>query len=137
MLPAFTPDETPTSRRRRGTERRLAKRLPIEIDVAIEGAAHQVTAQTADLSEGGLFLLTEAPIPVGTHVMMTFTLPNGASLSVLGVVKWARERYERYERHERNDDDRVRAPGLGVAFFCLEPYAKDVLERFCSVRHAL
>jgi uncharacterized protein (TIGR02266 family) len=126
MLPAFTPDETGTSKRRRGVERRQGKRLPIEIDVAIEGAAHQINAQTADLSEGGLFVLTDAPIPIGTHVMMSFKLPNGAALSVLGVVKWTRERH-----------DDSRPPGLGVAFFCLEPEARGTLERFCAVRHAL
>src|SRR4051812_34665011 len=129
MLPAFTPDESPTSRRKRGGERRHSKRLPIEIDITIEGAAHRFTTQSADLSEGGLFVLTDAQIPVATHVMMSFTLPNGATLAVLGVVKWVREARQAYE------DGAL--PGLGIAFFCLEPEARETLERFCAVRHAL
>jgi uncharacterized protein (TIGR02266 family) len=106
------------------------RRLPIEIDVAVEGAAHRFTAPTKDISPGGLFLLTACPIPVGTHVMLGFTLPSGAALQVIGVVRWARARAR--EGHED-----ASAPGLGVGFFCLEPEARTTLERFCEIRQAL
>lgn len=131
MLPAFSHDETPTARKRRlqsGTEldRRTTRRLPIELDVTIEGAAHRFTAPTQDISAGGLFVLTPRAIPVDTHVMLAFTLPNGTKLEVLGVVKWGRV------THGEDGE-----PGLGIAFFCLEPEARAALERFCSVREAL
>jgi uncharacterized protein (TIGR02266 family) len=131
MLPAFVErDDASTIRRvprdAAGpfTDRRGSRRLPIEIDVTVEGAAHRFTAPTGDLSCGGLFVLTACPIPIGTHVMLAFTLPNGAALEVLGVVQWARD----------GDDDSV--PGLGVSFFCLEPEARAVLQGFCSIREA-
>jgi uncharacterized protein (TIGR02266 family) len=137
MQPAFAHEESETARRRRlesGTDldRRATRRLPIEIDVTIEGAAHRFTAPTQDISVGGLFLLTFRTIPVDTHVMLAFTLPNGAKLEVLGVVKWGRVMH--------GDDGEAQVaqlPGLGIAFFCLEPEARATLERFCTVREAL
>jgi uncharacterized protein (TIGR02266 family) len=138
MLPAFSPEESPTNaaRRRRSSavhqDRRQGRRLPIELDVTLEGAAHRFTAQTRDLSEGGMFVMTELPIPIGTHVMMSFTLrgENATTLEVLGVVQWVRSGHEHHEEESR-------PPGLGIAFFCLEPEAKGTIERFCAVRHAL
>ena len=71
----FPPEEPPTLIRRRpaAMERRRGVRLPIEIDVQIEGAALRFDASTSDLSTGGLFVLTHRTIPLGTHVMLAFT----------------------------------------------------------------
>lgn len=107
-------------------ERRGATRLPIEIDVDVEGAAHRFRSSTVDLSAGGLFVMTHHEIPVGTNVLLAFKLPNGASLEVLGVVQWRRDRHLGAE-----------SPGLGIAFFCLDPEVKKILESFCRVREAL
>lgn len=106
-------------------ERRLAARLPIEIDVDVEGAAHRFRSNTANLSTGGMFVVTHRDIPIGTHVMLSFALPNGASLEVIGVVQWRRDK----------DSDGV--AGLGIAFFCLEPEAKQTIHDFCAVRVAI
>lgn len=124
----FADDEPPTLIRRRPAllEKRAAARLPIEVDVQVEGAAHRFQATTADLSSGGMFVVTQRAIPVGVEVMLGFTLPNGTALEVLGVVQW-----------QTNGDGAARQPGLGLAFFCLEPDAKAIVERFCSAREAL
>jgi uncharacterized protein (TIGR02266 family) len=125
---AFPYEETPTLLRRRPArlEKRSAARLPIEMDVNVEGAAHRFQATTADVSGGGMFVITQRAIPVGVEVMLGFTLPNGTSLEVLGVVQW-----------QTNGDGKLRPAGLGIAFFCLEPEAKGTLERFCSAREPL
>jgi uncharacterized protein (TIGR02266 family) len=133
---SFPLDEPPTLIRRRpaGMERRKAARLPIEVDIHVEGAALRFDATTGDLSAGGLFVLTQRTIPIGTHVMLGFTLPNGASLEVLGSVQW------HHTGDDRNDEDPLhvsRGPGLGLSFFCLDPAGKALLERFCSTREAL
>ena len=107
-------------------EKRLGQRLPIEIDVDVEGAAYRFRAATANLSPGGMFVLTPHPIPVGTHVMLTFALPSGQKLEVLGVVQWRRDRHEEESQ-----------PGIGLGFFCLDPEPKAVLHRFCEVRAPL
>ena len=117
----FPNEEPPTLIRRRpaAMERRAALRLPIEMDVNVEGAAHRFQATTADLSSGGMFVLTQRMLPIGANVMLGFTLPNGVTLEVLGAV----------QHHG--------ATGLGVAFFCLEPKTRELLERFCAVREPL
>jgi uncharacterized protein (TIGR02266 family) len=133
----FGNEEPPTLIRRRPAEmeRRKTARLPIEIEVHVEGAAHRFDATTGDLSSGGMFVLTHRSIPVGTHVMLGFTLPNGTPLEVLGAVQW---------QHTGNGEDPAsdtgfgpRGPGLGLSFFCLEPGVKALLERFCVLREAL
>jgi hypothetical protein len=134
---SFGGEESPTLIRRRpaAMERRGASRLPIELEVHVEGAAHRFDATTGDLSRGGMFVLTHRGIPVGTHVMLGFTLPNGTALEVLAAVQW------QYTGSGRCPDDHydadTRGPGLGLSFFCLEPATKALLERFCDLREAL
>jgi uncharacterized protein (TIGR02266 family) len=106
-------------------ERRAATRLPIEIDVDVEGAAHRFRSSTANLSRGGCFIVTHRDIPLGTHVMLAFKLPNGAFLEVIGVVRW------------RRDEESDAVAGLGIAFFCLEPEVKRTIRDFCAVREAI
>jgi uncharacterized protein (TIGR02266 family) len=119
-------------RPKRQDERRSAIRLPVEIDVRVEGAAHQFAGVTGDLSPGGMFIATPnfrgRFIPVGTHVVLTFQLrQNGEphEFAVIGVVQW------------RRDDHHDGLPGLGVAFFCLDPEVRATLVQFCSVRERL
>ena len=106
-------------------ERRGGTRLPIEVDVDVEGAAHRFRANTANLSTGGMFIVTHRDIPLGTNVMLSFALPNGVALEVIGVVRWTRGK----------DSDGI--AGLGIAFFCLEPEAKKTIHDFCAVREAI
>lgn len=129
---AFSHDEPLTLMRRRPAtlEKRSAARLPIEVDVEVEGAAHRFTATTADLSAGGMFIVTQRAMPIGVEVMLGFTLPNGTSLEVLGIVQWQTNGGE-----ARGGS--VRPAGIGVAFFCLEPETKTTLVRFCSAREPL
>jgi uncharacterized protein (TIGR02266 family) len=103
-------------------ERRASVRLPIEVDVDVEGAAQRFRAVSLDLSVGGMFVGTRELIPIGTQVMLSFKLPNGTELQVLGTVQW---------RKTEN------GAGLGVAFFCLDPEVRASLERFCAVREPL
>lgn len=128
----FANEEPPTLIRRRPPtlEKRAGARLPIEMDVAVEGAAHRFQALTGDLSSGGMFVVTHRALPVGANVALAFTLPNGTSLEVLGLVQWQTSGGDAA-------DGVARSPGLGVAFFCLEPDVKAVLEKFCSVREPL
>lgn len=131
---SFSHDEPPTLIRRRPAtlEKRAAARLPIEMDVTVEGAAQRFTATSGDLSSGGMFVITPRAIPVGAQVMLGFTLPNGKSVEVLAVVQW--------QTYGAADDPVTGAPrsaGLGLVFFCLAPEVKTLLEGFCSARELL
>jgi len=57
------------------------------------------------ISAGGLFVETECPLPLESHVKLRFRLPEGESLhEIEGRVCW---------RNDRGGDG---APGFGVAF---------------------
>ncbi len=131
-LVVFSHDEPLTLIRRRpaASERRTAARLPIEIDVEVEGAAHRFAATTADLSAGGMFVATQRAMPIGVEVMLGFTLPNGTTLEVLGVVQWQTNGGDQL-------DGNVQPAGIGVSFYCLEPEAKATLADFCEAREPL
>ena len=124
-LAAFATDEPPTLIRRRpaALERRGGLRLPIEMDVHVEGAAHRFDATTGNLSSSGIFVATQRVLPLGAHVMLVFTLPNGVPLEVLAAVT----------RHGGGES----GAGFGAAFFCLEPKVRELLESFCAVREPL
>jgi uncharacterized protein (TIGR02266 family) len=131
-LVVLSEDEPLTLIRRRPApaERRTAARLPIEVDVEVEGAAHRFTAITGDLSAGGMFVVTQRAMPIGVEVALGFTLPNGKALEVLGVVRWQTNGGEAV-------DGTVMPAGIGLSFFCLEPEVKALLADFCHVREPL
>lgn len=136
---SFGHDEPPTLIRRRpaAMERRTTARLPIEMDVHVEGAAHRFDATTGDLSSGGMFVLTHRALPVGTHVMLSFTLPNGKPLEVLASVQWQHTGTSSdFQGDVDAELEATRGPGLGLSFFCLDPESKALLERFCVLREA-
>jgi uncharacterized protein (TIGR02266 family) len=124
-------DAPTVARRARPTdlvpERRAGMRLPIEVDVEVDGAAQRFWSTSVDLSPGGMFVMTDRDIPVGSDVMLTFTLPGDLALQVIGVVRWRRD------RHDAGGSN----PGIGLAFFCLEPEVKKILDAFCAVREPL
>jgi uncharacterized protein (TIGR02266 family) len=116
-------DFWPTTRIR---ERRGGRRLPIEVEVDVEGAAERFRSTSVDLSPGGMFVMTHHALPVGVNVVLAFTLPNGVELHVVGVVQW------------RRDDGRGAEPaGIGISFFFLDPEVREILEAFCAVREPL
>lgn len=114
----------PTSRVA-GAERRASRRLPIELDVTIEGGACYFATTTADLSPGGMFVATHESIPIGTEVLVFFRLPSGVELKVVAVVQW------------RRGGSDAAPVGIGLSFFCLDPHVKEILEQFCAVREPL
>lgn len=137
---SFANDEPPTLIRRRpaAMERRVSARLPIEMDVRVEGAANRFDATIGDLSAGGVFVLTQRTLPVGTQVMLSFTLPNDKAVEVLADVRWQHVGSAAgWDEVAEADATTARGPGLGLSFFCLDPESKTLLERFCVLREAL
>jgi Tfp pilus assembly protein PilZ len=131
---SFAHDEPPTLIRRRPAtlEKRIAARLPIEMDVSVEGAAQRFQATSGDLSSGGMFVVTQRAIPVGAETMLAFTLPNGTSVEVLGIVRW-----QTCGGAIDAVSGDLSPAGLGLSFFCLAPEVKALLEQFCAARELL
>jgi uncharacterized protein (TIGR02266 family) len=78
------------------------------VDFHAAGVARCEYATT--LGAGGLFIETDAPLPVGTALRLRFRLPGGSTLHAIdGRVTW----------QHRPDEARAgdtRAGGMGVAF---------------------
>jgi len=62
------------------TNRRSSRRARVRLEAAYEDALRQVFLVTSDLSEGGVFLLTPEPPPVGLSGQITLELPTGPAI---------------------------------------------------------
>ena len=60
--------------------RRAAPRARVRLEAAYEDSLRQVFLVTADLSEGGVFLLTPEPPPVGLSGQITLELPTSPAI---------------------------------------------------------
>jgi len=56
--------------------------------VAWQTDGPRTVSRVRDLSAGGVFISTQAPVPVGTEVVLLFALPEGET-RIHGVVRYA------------------------------------------------
>jgi uncharacterized protein (TIGR02266 family) len=56
-------------------ERRAHPRIPISVRVRVQYTGQEFTADSVNLSAGGVFLDTDHRLPVGTRIHMVFTVP--------------------------------------------------------------
>jgi uncharacterized protein (TIGR02266 family) len=74
--------------------------------------------ETDNLSEGGLFIRTNAPFPVATRLRLRFETDEGVAVPLRGVVRWTRERAEE-----------GRPSGMGVELIDPHPRYVDFVRR--------
>jgi uncharacterized protein (TIGR02266 family) len=103
--------------------RRASGRTVLEVDVGYVSESNFYAGLSMDISAGGLFVATKAPIPVGTAVTLAFMLPGGHTVTTAGAVRWVRE---------PGDDDTV--PGMGVAFQALSEVDARAIQQFAHRR---
>jgi type IV pilus assembly protein PilZ len=87
-------------------------RIPVHLDVHF-GTADDLRAAVIDsLSEGGVFIRTRSPLPIGTELTLSISLGNQGDppITLRGRVAWARH-------HSAAVD------GMGVAFLDPPPPA--------------
>jgi uncharacterized protein (TIGR02266 family) len=94
------------------------------VEVSLTSESHFFAGLTGDVSTGGLFVQTYRRHPVGTGLVVAFSLPTG-DICAPGVVRWVREGAE------------GTAPGLGIEFECLSEPERDSIETFCKSRPPL
>lgn len=93
-----TPDDTRRFRR---------QGLRILVDYSCDGGLHCDYATS--ISAGGLFIETEASLPLDTSAKLRFRLPNGQMLhEIEGRVCWCND--------NSDADEILQAPGFGIAF---------------------
>ena len=70
--------------------RRKQTRAPAEVKIDYRTVGSFITDYTKDLSQGGAFIQTSLPLPVGEKVRLRITIPGHAlPFSLEGVVRWS------------------------------------------------
>jgi len=104
---------------------RASPRVPLEVALTFESHSNFYVGFARDISRGGVFVATDAPLPQGTPVGLELALPDGTLLSVAGEVRWARE-------YDRSVPEMI--PGMGIQFASLSTEALASIESFVSTR---
>jgi type IV pilus assembly protein PilZ len=102
-------------------DRRRSVRLQHELPVAYRSVGSFITDWATNISQGGLFINTRKPLPVGTIVKLIIQLPGtGFPFDITGrvarVAEW---------------DNRLNvAPGMGIEFTELDGSKMDRIQAF-------
>jgi uncharacterized protein (TIGR02266 family) len=98
----------------------------LAVDIHLWSESHFFCGLSGDISQGGVFISTYLPFPVGSAVDLEFSLPGtDAVLQACGEVRWVR-------------DHSLHGPrGIGVAFEQLSEEDRQAIHDFCTVRPAL
>ncbi|MBW2276948.1 MAG: TIGR02266 family protein [Deltaproteobacteria bacterium] len=108
--------------------RRSLQRVAIEADIGFQSDNNFFTGFSEDISAGGIFIATFDLRPIGSPMMISFTLPDGRLVSADGVVRWLREYNETTPNVE---------PGMGVQFTTLNKNDEEAINSFLEQREPL
>ncbi|MCB0326010.1 MAG: PilZ domain-containing protein [Bdellovibrionales bacterium] len=100
-------------------ERRKFARIFLESNVKILFAQEDQRDQVLleNLSEGGLFLVTNSPKPIGTKLNFEFRVKNQEeSIQGTGIVKWV-------------EKDPSKRKGMGIQFMELNDAGKQIISK--------
>ncbi len=101
-------------------EKRRYERHRVSLPVEIIFRNSSSFAVTANISRHGAYLRTDSPAPERQLVKLSFKLPHGQELDVMGMVS----------RSIFPNDSSGWAPGMGVDFFSIGSEEKDIWEMF-------
>ncbi len=110
-------------------QRRANPRVALEVSVTLESDDNFYAGIANDVSEGGVFVATYQPPPVGATVDLTLILPDSAEqFACSGVVRWIRD------LHPASCD----APnGCGIQWTEMPAGAIAAIRRFVSLRDTM
>lgn len=101
-------------------DRRQHPRLSMQVALDVTSGHNFYSASTRDISSGGLFIETDAVVPVGTELVVTLKFLDRRVEAPCEVV-WA-----------LSDGDRP--IGVGVRFVNLQPLVRKKIEEFMAIR---
>ena len=101
-------------------EKRRFPRFPVTLQVELKDKGRVQELVTSDASRHGVFLRIDSPRPVRQLVQLTFQLPEGDTIDVMGMVA----------RSMPAAEAGPQGPGMGVDFFAMSKGARDVWEGF-------
>jgi len=107
------PSDAPGS----GAERRRSGRFDVTWQVDCETEDTFLYAYITNISEMGIFVRTDKPLPVGTRLVLRFAPPSNEETFVLhGIVQWINPLRPLGENLN---------PGMGIRFQSLEPADRE------------
>lgn len=104
-------------------ENRIHSRHRLEVEVTLQSDDNFYSGITGDVSEGGLFVATFMPPPIGAQIELVAKLPSGALVKAIGEVRWVRD-------GDRASDGNP--AGCGVRFVEIAEDTLDAIRRFVS-----
>jgi uncharacterized protein (TIGR02266 family) len=126
QLPGTDLESRPSSRSPLGQRR--APRHHLIVEISYESEDNVYTGFTSNLSEGGLFIATYAPLPIGTSCTVELTLPGETEpINARCVVRWLRE------YNPASDAP----PGMGVQFVEMDERGQEAIHAFMTERDPL
>jgi uncharacterized protein (TIGR02266 family) len=99
-------------------EKRGERRRRVRLTVQVEPGS--IRAHSADLSSGGIFIVSAKILNPGTRVRLMVRTPEGPVLGV-GVVRWAKRVPTSLIRTTRG--------GMGIEFTWMSPELRELVER--------
>ena len=103
----------------RGQPGRGLSRVPLETTVRVRSKGSDLSTTSRNLSRGGIFVETEAPLPPQTEVGLEFGLPDGHSpIAPTAQVIWSEESSEGRRR------------GMGLQFLALDRTSAERIDAF-------
>jgi uncharacterized protein (TIGR02266 family) len=98
--------------------------VPFEIEISMQSEHNFFTGIANNISEGGIFIASLSPPPLGAEIGFELVL-GGERFLVVGVVQWVRD--------ERAAQKGVPA-GFGVKWLHIEDGLLAAIQRFVEVR---
>ena len=107
-----------------GVSRRLARRFPVNFRLAFAAPDRKLHAGSAvNLNVGGMFVAADRLFPIGTGLVLDFTLPGfGEGLGCRGRVAWV--------NHPEWRKKNTLPTGMGIQFIDPSPLFLDALNTF-------
>lgn len=118
-----------------GPDQREHPRYEVTFAITLLGENNFYFGLSQNISEGGIFIATHRLLPIGTPVLMSFTLPRTMqTLTVEGTVQWTREPSAVFDDADPDTWLSAVKPGMGIRFRHLDPEAIEAVREFTRWR---
>ncbi len=102
-------------------ERRREERIPVEVEVRYSSQEGFAIEWITNISKGGLFIKSENPLPPGTPLKITFSVPGkDVPIELGGVVRWS---------VSPSSSPSV-IPGMGIQITEIDDKSRKILDAF-------
>lgn len=122
-----TPTTEGTTTELTSADDRSGRRVPIQLLVDYKSEGNYLFDFCKDLGAGGVFIQTGKPLPTGSNIELTFTIPDSKeTVSAKGTVIWVQKPV---------DGRKDLTPGMGVQFQGFSADQRRLLDEFVQRYH--